>query len=91
VLWISGDVHYAQIGRVDPAGGVGEDQWEVFVGPGGSTPNYLVEAYVGSEQYSMMFAKWNFARFTCDPGLGTIHVAYVGDDGAELAAMTLSV
>ncbi len=91
VLWISGDVHYAQIGRVDPAGGVGEDQWEVFVGPGGSTPNYLVEAYVGSEQYSMMFAKWNFARFTCDPGLGTIHVAYVGDDGAELATMTLSV
>ncbi|MFO0003851.1 MAG: alkaline phosphatase D family protein, partial [bacterium] len=62
VLWITGDVHYAQIGRVDPAGGPGEDQWEVFCGPGGSTLNVLVEAFIGNEQYELLFAQWNYTR-----------------------------
>jgi phosphodiesterase/alkaline phosphatase D-like protein len=90
-LWITGDVHYAQVGHVDPAGGPGADQWEVLAGPGGSTPNYIVEAFVGNEQYAFLFAEWNWVRFTCDPQLGTILVAYVGDDGAELASMELTV
>ena len=92
VLWVSGDVHFANIARIDPAGGIGEDQWEVFAGPGGSTPNYLVDAYVGgTEQYAVMFAQWNYARFTCDPGKGTILVTYIGDDGAVIEEMELSV
>jgi alkaline phosphatase D len=91
VLWITGDVHYAQIGRVDPAGGVGEDQWEVLAGPGGSTLNAIVEAFVGSEQYPVIFAQWNWARFTCDPGAGTITVTYIGDDGGVLAEKVLDL
>ncbi len=91
VVWITGDVHYAQVGHVDPVGGNAADQWEVLVGPGGSRLNAIVEAFVGSEQYPIVFAKWNWTRFTCDPVAGTVDVAYVGDDGAEIAAITLSV
>lgn len=91
VLWITGDVHYAQVGRVDAAGGPGEHQWEVLAGPGGSQPNYLVEAFVGSDQYAYLLAAWNWVRFTCDPDRGTIHVAHMGDDGSELGAIELTV
>jgi alkaline phosphatase D len=91
VVWLTGDVHYAQVGHVDPAGGLAADQWEVLVGPGGSRLNAIVGAFVGSEQYPVMFAQWNWARFTCDPGAGTVTVAYVGDDGAEITGMVLEV
>lgn len=91
VVWVTGDVHYAQVGHVDPAGGLAADQWEVLVGPGGSRLNAIVEAFVGSEQYPIVFAQWNWARFTCDPGAGTVTVAYVGDDGAEIAGIVLEV
>ena len=91
VLWITGDVHYAQIGRVDPAGGTAQDQWEVFCGPGGSFLNVLVEAFVGSEQYELLFAQWNYTRLACDPGAGTVTVTYVGDDGATIAERVLAL
>ncbi len=91
VLWVTGDVHYGQLGRVDPAGGTAEDQWEVLVGPGGSRLNAIVEAFVGSEQYPIVFAQWNWTRFTCDPGAGTITVTWIGDDGATIQEQVLDV
>lgn len=91
VLWVTGDVHYAQVGHVDPAGGAAADQWEVLVGPGGSPLMAVVEAFVGSEQLPLLFAKWNWTRFTCDPGAGTITLVWVGDDGTELESYTLAL
>ncbi|MFN7145448.1 MAG: hypothetical protein ACK4YP_16865, partial [Myxococcota bacterium] len=91
VLWLTGDVHYAQVGRVDPVGGVAEDQWEVLCGPGGSRLNAVVEAFVGNDQYPVVFARWNYARFTCDPGLGTVTVTHIGDDGGVLSEIVLEI
>jgi hypothetical protein len=34
---------------------------------------------------------WNWVRFTCDPGAGTIRVQHVGDDGLDLSDITLEL
>ena len=39
VLWITGDVHFGQIGWVSPEGQVGQSAWEVYCGPTGSFLN----------------------------------------------------
>lgn len=91
VLWISGDLHMAQIGYVDPAGGVAADQWEVLVGPAGSFPNVLANMYAGDPQYPVLFAFFNWTRFVCDPDAGTIAVTFIGDDGAVIAERVLAL
>lgn len=89
VLWVSGDVHYAQVGRVDPPGGTGAGQFEVFAGPGGSFANVGAELFRGDPQYAWMSSAWNYARFTCDPGTGEVLVEHIDDDGVLLNAETL--
>ncbi len=91
VLWVSGDVHFAQIGHVDPAGGIAEDAWEVFTGPAGSFLNIAADLYEGHPQYAWMAGVYNWCRFTCDPLAGTILVEFVGDDGGVLHAVTLDL
>jgi len=91
VLFVSGDVHYAQVGYVDPAGGVGEALYEVFTGPAGSFANVAADLFVGDPQYLWLSSAWNWCRFECDPVAGTIRVTHVGDDGAALHDITLAV
>lgn len=90
VLWVAGDVHYAQVGHVDPAGGRAAARWEVFCGPGGSFPNPGADLFIGDEQYPFMSTAWNWCRFTCDPRAGTVRVEHVGDDGGVISDFTLS-
>lgn len=84
VLWITGDVHFGAFTHVDPAGGVAADALEVFVGPAGSQPNYLVDAFVGDPQYLWLTSAWNWARFTCDPGTGEVTLDFLDDAGSLL-------
>jgi phosphodiesterase/alkaline phosphatase D-like protein len=91
VLWVTGDVHYAQVGNVDPAGGVAEDAVEVFVGPGGSFGNVAAELFEGDPQYWWLSSQWNYTRFRCDPVAGTIEVQHIGDAGDVLNAVTLTL
>lgn len=89
VLWVAGDVHYPQVGSVDPAGGIAERQTEVLAGPGGSFLNVGADLFQGDAQYAWMAAEWNYARFTCDPIAGTILVEHVADDGSLLNEVLL--
>jgi alkaline phosphatase D len=91
VLWLSGDVHFAQVGRVDPPGGAGEGMWEVLPGPSGSFLNAVVDLFGGDPQYPILFAAWNYARFTCDPDAGTVTVTFIGDDGGVIEETILSI
>jgi phosphodiesterase/alkaline phosphatase D-like protein len=89
VLWVTGDVHYPQVGQVDPVGGTAARQVEVFTGPGGSFLNVAASLFVGDPQYTWVGYAWNWCRFTLDPGLGTVLVQFVGDDGGLLYETTL--
>lgn len=92
ILWLAGDHHYGQIGHVDPEGGPAHDQWEVLCGPSGSNINLLATLYKGDDpQYTDVIAEWNWVRITCDPGLGTIRVQHIADDGTAVTDVTLSV
>jgi len=91
VLWVTGDVHFGQIGHIDPEGGLAHDLWEVYCGPAGSFLNPAAQLFVGDPQYPVMVPLWNWVRFTCDPGAGTIRVQHVGDDGLDLSDITLEL
>lgn len=93
VLWVSGDVHHPMVCNPDLAGtGPGGAQWEVAVGPAGSTPNVLAGMFEDTEgHYLYLDAVWNTVRFRCDPGLGEVTVTFVGDDGGVLWEGVLSL
>lgn len=84
VLFVAGDLHYGQIGQVDPAGGLAAGLTEVLVGPGGSQVNILAVVYPGNPQYAALVPAWNWTSFECDPVAGTIRVQHIGDDGVPL-------
>ena len=92
VLWIAGDVHFAQVAKVGvPGSGLGEEQWEVCAGPGGSfrTPVSLYEDTTG--QYPLLLSEWNTTIFRLDPGLGEITVTHLADDGSSWAEHVLAL
>jgi alkaline phosphatase D len=91
VLWVAGDVHFGQIGYIDPAGGVAEHLYEVYVGPGGSRVNPLASLFEPNDQYPVLVAEWNWARFDVDPVLGTIRVRHFNDANQAVTDWTLEV
>jgi alkaline phosphatase D len=91
VLWITGDFHFGTASRVDPSGGVAFDQWEVMVGPGGSTLNIGAMLVEPSEQFPVIFAEWSSNLIHLDPGTGQVVVEWVGDDGAVIERMDLQL
>lgn len=94
VLWVGGDVHFATVSSLAVAGSgdPGQGQYEVVAGPAGSFPNVAADLYEGETgQYLTMFSTWNTVLLTFDPGLRSVEVVFVGDDGAELDRLTLSL
>ncbi len=93
VLWMAGDVHHGMVATVGIPGsdGPGLDQWEVAVGPAGSTPNIAADLYEhDGSHYKLLFSTWSSTVLTLDPGLGTVNVEYVGDDGVTFAEILLT-
>lgn len=92
VLWVAGDLHFAAANRLDPEGGQGWEQWEIMAGPAGSFLNIGAGLYEGDRsQFPVLFDAWNCTRFECDPGTGTVHVSWIGDDGAVIDEITLEL
>jgi len=81
VLWITGDFHFCTASRIDIPDGPAMDQWEVMVGPGGSTLNFAANLLEPSEQFPVIFAEWSSTLIHLDPGTGTVRVEWVGDSG----------
>ena len=91
VLWVAGDLHYASANKIDPVGGTAAEAWEVMAGPSGSILNIGAGLFAGDEQFPVIFDAWNCTRFECDPGTGTVHVSWVGDDGSVLDEIVLEL
>ncbi|MEN9787730.1 MAG: hypothetical protein RLZZ299_2994 [Pseudomonadota bacterium] len=90
VVFLAGDLHYGQVGWVDPEGGVAAHIPEVLVGPSGSLVNLIAAVYPGNVQYPVVVPAWNWCRFDVDPELGTVRVRHIGDDGLALSDMVLT-
>lgn len=98
VLWLAGDLHYGQIARVGQPEGAGAGYWEVMVGPSGSMINHFAELVQAGphyaeiqDQFPVFIFEWNYVELTADPDAGTIRVRHIGDDGAPLSDMVLTL
>jgi len=91
ILWIGGDFHYASVCRVGRPGDIGDNMYEVLAGPTGSFLNPLGDLIVNTDQYLLSHSEWNHTRFECDPDLGTVTVAFIGNDQEIFAEMVLDV
>lgn len=91
VLWVAGDVHFGAVGKVDPAGGVAEGQWEVITGPAGSFVNVAAVLLPENERMPVVVTEHNWVLFEADPDAGTISVQFIGDDNQVVAQQTLTL
>ena len=87
VLWVSGDHHFASVGKVTgPLQlGAGKSALEVLAGPGAQTANPAY-ATLQANQSRWPFASGtnNYTTFAFDPDAGTVRVAFHDGAGAEL-------
>ncbi len=94
VLFVTGDMHYGAVQRLDAEGGPGADLYEVAAGPGGSRIFPVVDiAGIGGggfpPQYETMLQTWTFSVLDFDPGTGEVRVQFIDDDDVVVAEQTL--
>jgi alkaline phosphatase D len=75
ILWVSGDLHFASVGRVAKEG-LGSTQNEVLVGPGAQIPNYLCLPLNFNSQYEWASARNNYVVFHFDPNKSEVELVY---------------
>ena len=91
VLWVSGDFHFSALTKVDKAGGPGENQYEVFAGPGGSFVNPIVYIAQENDQYKHIYKTYTYTYFEADPDAGTMRIKFINDNGSVLTDDTLQL
>jgi alkaline phosphatase D len=86
VWFLSGDVHYAAIARVEARGRYSRLR-EVYMGPAGSgDPGPVVCDGAGQSEVSIR--RLNYARFVADPIDRTLTIAFVGAGGDVICRKT---
>lgn len=91
VVWVSGDVHFGAIGQVDQDGGLGDDQWDVIVGPAGSLVNPSAVLLQENARMPVVIRNHNYCSFEADPDSGTLVCRFIDDDGSVIREHTLQV
>lgn len=90
VVWLAGDFHFGALTSVGRAGERGEDQWEVFCGPGGSFINPIAFLIPEGDQFERVIPRWNVVLFEADADAGTLRLFFLADDGTVLLDRTLT-
>jgi len=85
VVWLSGDFHFASVGRVSLFG-PGSNQTEILAGPGAQFPNLIGLTLKGQPQFDWASTRNNYATLTFDPHQNHIKLCYFG--GAEDPSQT---
>lgn len=83
VHFVSGDFHFATVGRVSAKGRPGARLTEFLVGPGANSPNPS-PTYPGAPQWDFASGFCNYATFACDPVTRVMKVKYHRGSGAVL-------
>lgn len=82
VHFLSGDFHFATVGRVSREG-PGSKLMEFLVGPGAQAPNPS-PTYPGPPQWDFASGHCNYATFHCDPITRVMKVQYRRGNGAVM-------
>ncbi|MFZ5440303.1 MAG: alkaline phosphatase D family protein [Myxococcota bacterium] len=84
VLWVSGDHHFASVGKVSLLGR-GREALEVLAGPGAQDAN-PVWPLLRPPRWDFASGTNNFVTLRLDPMTRTVRLAFVDGDGHELFA-----
>ncbi|HHO52927.1 MAG TPA: hypothetical protein ENK18_19140 [Deltaproteobacteria bacterium] len=95
VVVLTGDMHYGALQRVDPVDGPAAELREIAAGPAGSGL-FLVEALAALRgevppQYEILVEDWSSCLCVLDPGLGTLTVSFIADDGSVIDTSVLQL
>jgi alkaline phosphatase D len=82
VLWISGDHHFASVGKVS-ASGPGSTALEVLAGPGAQDANPL-HRLLRAPRWDFASGENNYTAFHCDPVRREVRVVFHDAQGAVL-------
>ncbi len=94
VLWVSGDFHYPQLGRLAfEEEDLGGRYYEILAGPAGSNINPLVTTGLlqSNDQFPIVLETWTYVSVTLDPSDGTASIEFVDGDGAVVATRLLEL
>lgn len=80
VHFLSGDFHFATVGRISPDGKPGSKLMEFLVGPGAQNPNPS-PTYPSKPQWDFASGINNYATFAMDPDKRSMTVKYHRGDG----------
>ncbi len=89
-VFLSGDVHYGAVARVE-ASGPYRDIREVYMGPGGSGDAMGSVDCTPGAQYDAIVHRHNFTRLRADPGARRVEVAFIGANGTSVCTRAFSV
>lgn len=94
VLWVSGDFHYPQLGRLAfEEEDLGGRYYEILAGPAGSNINPLVTTGLleSNDQFPIVLETWTFVAVTLDPSTGQARIEFVDRDGSIIASQVLEL
>ena len=83
VLWLSGDFHFASVGKVGRSGQMGEGQWEVLAGPGAQTGN-PASFLLRRPQFEWSSTTNNYTTLELDPAAMRIRVSWINASGSTI-------
>ncbi len=86
VWFLSGDVHFGAIAKVEASGAFSALR-EVYMGPAGSGDPGAVDCAPGG-QYDATIRRLNYARFRADPFARTLDISFIGSEGNVLCKKT---
>ncbi|MFO0630425.1 MAG: alkaline phosphatase D family protein [Polyangiales bacterium] len=90
VVFLSGDVHYGAVARVE-ASGPYRDIREVYMGPGGSGEAMGAIDCTPGAQFDAVIHRHNFTRLRADPDTRRVEVAFIGAGGTSLCTRSFTV
>jgi len=93
LVWVCGELQIGLLIRVGAPGQLGEDQWEVAVGPSGSQINPPMKYYstqgLSTLQLPIFIDTWTFSSFEADPKNHTILLQFFDDFGVAIDEQVL--
>jgi alkaline phosphatase D len=84
VVWLSGDVHFGAVTRIEPTGDF-RDMYEVIMGPAGADKASPVSASIGAQWQVIVDGIHNYTVLRANPTTRTVSAEFIDATGRRIA------